>query len=153
MALAPLSTWNSTFNAQVLATMGDFVSPFKGWLNSMASPLSLSGMPAASFIFNQAAFGAAISSASPVMDKATALKIFADGWASAVSASTMIIPGGVSSVTNASSAKNVVFNVLFNADITKQSAFPEAFRSGFLALKYTVTIFGLPPVTYPSGTI
>lgn len=152
MPLNPLSTWNSTFNSQIVPTMGDFVTPFKSWLLSQAGLLTLAAMPSASFIFNDSAFGAAISAASPSMDKAASLQIFADGWASAVSASTMIVTGGSAAVLNVNSAKQVVYDTMFNADITQQSAFPEAMRSGLLALQYQVTII-FPPASYPSGTL
>lgn len=152
MALNSLNAWNDSFNTQILPTMGDYVTPFQNWLSSEANNLKLASAPS-SFIFNAPAFGSAISGLSLGMDKSVGLQIFADAWETAVSASTMTVSGGTAIVTNASAVKSIVYNIMFNSDISQQSALPEAMRTGFLSLIYTVTIFGTPPAIFPSGTI
>lgn len=148
-----LNDWNSSFNSQVVPTTGDYVTPFQTWLASEANKLTLELLPAAVFVFNAPIFGAGISGLVPSMDKSIGLEIFATAWANAVSASTMIVPSGTAVVTNVAIAKSTVYDIMYDADISEQSAFPEAMRAGFLSLIYTVTIFGTPPVIFPSGTL
>ena len=159
MAVNPEATWISTF-ASAMGPVADtsWAAALAAWAGTEADLMELTSITGATFTFNLAVFTAQLLSlVSPNPAQTPALLTFATAWEAAVLASTMVVAGGsgfgfsaivgTGVASNSSAAKLILAAALVGPptdDITA-SAFPPAFRTGFLALVYLVTGSGVPP--------